>query len=187
LEVPGALFLGLGVAALVVGGRTRRRTLAAPGSAGGSEARGARAMGWSAALFVAALLGALTLGTAGAVRYGAGLVTGMVAIMADLPVPGGPFGSRAAMVMGILLLTWIGAVALWIVAVRGARPRGSVALGAALCVVHLAGGVALGGTYGLWTVPLGLAIALVAPLAAAVVGVARAGDERGSKRSLGRV
>jgi hypothetical protein len=165
LEVPLALFLGLGVAAVVVAGRRRLQ-----GRGGtGRQRGGRRALLWSQGLFAAAVFVAVALAFAGMVRTGAGPVGGMVAIMADLPVPGGPFGSRMASVMGVLLLAWVGAVVAWVVAVaRGARSVPVTALGLALATVHLGGGVALGMTYGAYAVPIGLGIALALPLVASV-------------------
>jgi hypothetical protein len=162
LEVPLVLFLALGVAAVVVAGRRRRQGPVAAHT-------GRRALQWSRGLFVVAVVVALVLGFAGMVRYGAGPVSGMVAIMADLPVPGGPFGSRMASVMGVLLLAWAGAVGAWVVAVaRGADHRSVAPLGLALATVHLGGGVALGWTYDAYAVPVVLGLALALPLATSV-------------------
>jgi hypothetical protein len=169
VEVPLALFLALGVAAVLVAHRARVRETRYGGSAPG----GRRAFLWSLGLFGAAVAVALALGVAGMLRYGTGPVSGLVAIMADVPVPGGPFGSRMALVMGVLLLGWVGAVGAWIVAVAGgahlASPRGIAGLGLALAAVHLAGGCAMGWTYGAFAVPVGLGLALALPLAASVV------------------
>ena len=181
VEVPGALFLGLGVAATLAGARARRRR-DVPGATTSSAAAAvaARAYRWSLGTFLAAVAVAVVLGTAGAVRYGAGFVGGMVAIMADVPVPGGPFGSRAAFLMGLLLLAWIVSVALWIVAVRrGPVPTDArvVRLGVVLAIVHLGGGLALAWSYGAWLVPMGLGLVLAAPLAASAAGLWRAGRQ----------
>lgn len=161
LEVPLALFALAGLAALTAAGRDRRRR-------GGSRAPRAGALTASATLFVAACAAAAALGLAGALRYGAGPVTGMIAVLADVPVPGGPFGSRAAFLLGVLLLAWLAAIGAWVVAVRqGAhrRSRWALPLGAALAGVSLAGGVAMGWTYDASAVPAALGIVLAAPLA----------------------
>ena len=125
----------------------------------------------------AAVAVAATLSAAGAIRYGAGPVDGLIAIMADLPVPGGPFGSRGATVMGLLLLAWVASIALWIRAAGLAgserRPR-LVVLGAALAVVSLATGLAMGWTYDRWSVPVGLGLVLALPLVVASTALAKA-------------
>jgi hypothetical protein len=168
VEVPLVLFLGLGAAAVLVAHRARVRQA----RHGGSPSGGRRAYLWSRGLFGAAVAMAVALAFAGMLRYGTGPVSGLVAVMADLPVPGGPFGSRMALVMGVLLLMWVGAVGAWIAAVAGgahlASPRAIAGLGLALAVVHLAGGFAMGWTYGALGVPVGLGLALALPLTASV-------------------
>ena len=161
VEVPLALFtlVGAGAVTAAVRDRRRRDTSVRP--------RG-RALAWSAALFGAAMVMAAGLGVAGALRYGAGPIDGMIAILADVPVPGGLFGSRAAFVLAALLLIWVAAIAAWVVAVRqGAhrRSRWVVPMGAALALVSLVGGLAMSWTYGGSLVPVVLAIALSTPLA----------------------
>jgi hypothetical protein len=181
VEVPGALFLGLGIGAtLAAAGARRRRDAPGGTTSSAAEAVAARAYRWSLGTFVGGVAVAVALGAAGAVRYDAGLVGGMAAIMADIPVPGGPFGSRAASLMGLLLVAWIVSVVLWIVAVRrGPVPTDArvVRLGAALAVVHLSGGLALAWTYGAYLVPVGLGLVLAAPLAVSAVGLWRTGRE----------
>jgi hypothetical protein len=180
VEVPGGLFLGLGIGAVLAGAAVRRRRSRIGGTEAPHEAAGAHAYRWSVRLFLSAVVAALVLGTAGALRYGTGFVTGMMAIMADVPVPGGPFGSRAAFLIGVLLLVWIVAVWLWIVAARRGRDSDSgrvAVLGVALAVVHSAGGVAVASAYGAWLVPVGLGVVLAAPLAASAIAI---GSWRGS-------
>jgi hypothetical protein len=173
LEVPLAAFLGLGFAAVRVAARERRRRGPATGPA--DDRRAAVVFGWSLGLFAWASAAALALAVAGAVRYGAGPIDGMIAVLADVPVPGGPFGSRGATMMGLLLLAWTGSIALWIWSVRlGAHLRSPwpLRLGLALAAVSLAGGLALGWTYGRWAVPVGLGLVLAVPLGVAVVALA---------------
>lgn len=165
LEVPLGLFAALGVAALAVAGRDRRR-FGAPRSPRG------RALAWSASLFAAALVTAALLGFVGAGRYGGGPVDGMIAVLADLPLPAGPFGSRAAFLLGLLLLAWSAAVGAWVVAIaQGAHRHVAQALplGVALAVVTAAGGVAMGWTYGGSPVPGLLGVALAGPLLGSVL------------------
>lgn len=164
LEVPLALFILVGAAALTVAVRDRRRRDA-----------GAAARGWaltvSAVLFAVATVTAAALGLAGALRYGGGLVDGMIAVLADVPVPGGLFGSRAAFLLALLLLAWVASIGAWSVAIgRGAHrsSRWALPLGAALAVVSLAGAVAMGWTYGGSSVPGALGVVLAAPLALSV-------------------
>ncbi len=166
LEVPLAMFLALGVTATMVSARSRRRVVEVVGDAG-ARSPGALPLGWSAGLFVWACALAGGLAVAGAVRYGTGPVDGLIAIMADVPVPGGPFGSRAATVMGVMMLAWVASIALWIRAVHVgayAWSRWTARVGLALAAVSLAAGVAMAWTYGSWPVPIGLALVLAAPL-----------------------
>jgi hypothetical protein len=175
VEVPGVLFLGLGVGSVLAAVGVRRRRGGAAADPGRREAAGGRAYRWSLRFFAPALLLAVTAGIAGALRYGTGVVSGMVAIMADIPVPGGPFGSRASVLMGLLLLAWVVSIVLWIVAVRRGRvPTASrvMLLGGALAAVSLGGAAAMALDYGLWLVPVGLGLALAAPLAASVFALA---------------
>ena len=168
LEVPLALFAGLGVAALLVALRERRR---AAGSRPRGSATGANALRLAALLLAASVAAAALLGGTGALRYGSGPVDGMIAVLADLAVPGGPFGSRAAFLLAWLLLAWVAAIAAWIVAVdQGAhlRSRWALPLGAALAAVSLAGGVAMAVTYDGSLVPAALGLVLGAPLAVTV-------------------
>ena len=177
LEVPLVAFLGVGVVAAMVSLRQRRREgrdLAGPDVQ--KSVRGAVTLGWSMGLFVWACLMALGLGVAGASRYGTGLVDGVMAIMADVPVPGGPFGSRAATVMGVLMLVWLTSIALWIRSVQLGVHRASAwpsRLGMALAVVSLFSGVAMGWTYGSWVVPIVLGLVLAVPLALSSLSVSR--------------
>ncbi|MBA2666756.1 MAG: hypothetical protein H0U69_06965 [Trueperaceae bacterium] len=86
--MPGLLFLGLGVGALVAARGVRRRTRAPRAEASGGDLAAVRAYRWSLAILVGALVTALTLGAAGALRYGTNVVAGMMAIMADVsPFP----------------------------------------------------------------------------------------------------
>ena len=162
VTAPLALFLALGVAAVVVAWREGRR--AEPAASTGHTPPSLR---WSTGLFLGALTIAAALGLAGTLRYGAGPVDGTIAILADLPVPGGPFGARGATVMGLLMLAWMSAIGFWIRALhvgaqrRSARPR---RLGLALGAVSVAGGVALGWTYGSFGAPLILGLVLGVPL-----------------------
>ena len=164
--VPAALFGLLGLAAwgAVRGSRTRSHRVA------GRAAR--QALRGSAALFGVAVVAVVALGATGMVRYGGGPVDGIVAVMADLPIPGGPFGSRAALAMGVLLLSWLTAHGLWYAAVASgtgvdATGQGSALrtrrLGAALAATSLMGGVSMGVSYGSWVPPI-LALLLVAPV-----------------------
>lgn len=161
--VPAILFLGVGIAAAAAGRRTRRER-ARPARAGATSPAWAGAV-----LFLLAAATAGALAFAGALRYRVGLAEGMVAILADLPVPGGPFGSRTAFVMGLLLLAWLASAFLWIVAVaRGAHRRSPwvAGLGWALTCASLAGGAAMALGYDRSWVPLALAVLLAAPLSA---------------------
>lgn len=162
LEVPLALFAALGVAAVAIGWRDRRAPRV-------RRATGLPPTFWgSATLCAAGLLASAALGVAGAARYGGGLVAGMVAVMADVPVPGGPFGSRAALVMGVLLLLWVTAIALWLACVRQGAHRVSPwpgRLGGALALSSLGGGLAMAWTYGLAWTPAVLGVVLGAPIA----------------------
>jgi hypothetical protein len=189
VEVPGLMFLGLGIGALVATRGIRRRRRAPADGASSDNLAARRAFGWSLAMLITALVTALTLGAAGAVRYGTNVVVGLMAIMADVPVPGGLFGSRAAFLMGLLLLAWIVSVWLWIVAVRrwNGRSNGSLlALGVALAALHLAGGVAMAWAYGEWLVPVGLGLVLAVPLLVSVVGLGQdAWGESGGVRGVG--
>ena len=162
VSVPLVLFLGLGGAAGGVAWRDRRkdaasrRTRAIPAS-----------LRWSVGLFVACLLTAATLGGAGMLRYGAGPVDGMVAILADVPVPGGPFGARDAMVMGVLMISWMAAIGFWVRILHLDAPRLSpwpMRIGLALGLVSLAGGVTMGWTYGSHAVTVVLGLSLAVPL-----------------------
>lgn len=161
VEVPLALFALLGAASLAAVARDRRRL-----------DRAVAPRGWaltaSANLFVTALATAAALGFAGASRYGGGPVDGMIAVLADVPLPGGPFGSRAALLLGVLLLAWLAAIGAWVLAVgQGAhrRSRWALPLGAALAVASLAGGLAMSWTYAGSVVPAALAVALATPVA----------------------
>jgi hypothetical protein len=161
LEVPLALFGGLGAVALWTARRTRRRPAAAwralPATFRGSVAS-----------FVAAIAIALLLGVAGAVRYGSGPIDGMIAVMADLPIPGGPFGSRAALLLGVLLLMWVTSIGLWIASVALGAPRGSpwpARFGVVLAGASLAGGLAMSAAYAFSLVPVLLGSVLAVPLA----------------------
>ena len=119
---------------------------------------------------------ALSLAAFGASRYPAGLVDGMVAAMADLPVPAGPFGSRDALVMGVLLLAWSGAVACWVrsVSVGAARAsRWPAALAIGIGIVTLIGGALMGWTYRSPVVPGTLGLVLGIPLIAAGLALLR--------------
>lgn len=161
--VPAVLFLGVGIAAVGAGRRARRE-------AGRPVRAGAVApVRASAALFLLAGAAATTLAFAGALGYASGLASGMVAILADLPVPGGPFGSRAAFVMGLLLLAWLASAFLWIVGVaRGAHRRSPwvARLGWALTCASLTGGAVMALGYDRSWVPPALAALLAVPLAA---------------------
>lgn len=169
MSVPLVLFLGLGGAAGGAAWRDRRRRDAVSGS----PAMPASLL-WSAGLFVAALVAAASLGLAGMLRYGAGPVDGMIAILADVPVPGGPFGARDAMVMSVLMLAWMGAIGFWSRSVHVGAHRSSpwpVRLGLALGLVSLAGGLAMGWTYGSYGVPVLLGASLAVPLVWASMSV----------------
>jgi len=182
LEVPLALFLALGVTATMVSARGRRDVVAAVAD-DGVRSPGALPLGWSAGVFAWACVLAAGLAVAGVVRYGTGPVDGLIAIMADVPVPGGPFGSRAATVMGVMMLAWVASIALWIRAVHvGAHvwSRWTARVGLGLAAVSLGVGVAMAWTYGSWPVPIGLALVLAVPLGACSLALRR-------RRSGGRV
>jgi hypothetical protein len=169
VEVPGGLFALLGSWALLAVARRRGLT-----SGGGRHARAAasfrRAMRASLLAASIASLVALALGVAGAVRYGTDPIVGMMAIMADLPVPGGLFGSRAAFLLALVMLTWSGAFVLWIVAAARAETRAErrrlALLGIALAGTHLAGSLAMTLAYGA-VVPVALGLVLALPFGAA--------------------
>lgn len=180
LEVPLVAFLALGLSASMVSMRQRRLGGGGTFTRSGALPPGSLALGWSVGLFGWACSLALALGVAGAGRYGTGLIDGVIAIMADVPVPGGPFGSRAAAVMGVLLLAWMASIGLWIRAVHlGAHLRSPwpARHAMALALVSLGVGVAMGWTYGGWSVPVGLGLVLAVPLvwSATRLGHARAG------------
>jgi hypothetical protein len=168
LEAPLMIFLGLGGAALLATSRRRQRHREPGGAAGGAtRARGSLAFAWSFGSFVAACVMALGLGVAGMARYGTGLAAGSMAIMADVPLPGGPFGSRGSVAMGVLLLVWMASLALWTLAIhRGAHLRSPwpVRMVLAVAAVGLIAAVTVGWDYGRWAVPLGLGAVLVLPL-----------------------
>ncbi len=191
LEVPLALFLALGVTATMVSARGRRRWEGVAADAG-ARSPGALPLAWSAGVFVWACALAAGLAVAGAARYGTGPIDGLIAIMADVPVPGGPFGSRAATVMGVLMLAWVASIALWIRAVYvGAHVWSpwTARVGLALAVVSLAAGAAMAWTYGSWPLPIGLALVLAAPLGVCSLALRRwrlAGHAlNGTSRPLG--
>ena len=166
LEVPLALFVVLGIASTVAS-RRRARSWMRDGAEPAGRTRAAVMLGWSVGLFGWACAVALGLAVFGAARYGGGPVDGLIAAMADVPVPGGPFGSRTALVMGVLLLTWTASIALWIAAVRHgthAHVRATARFGRVLAIVSLAAGVAMGWTYGAWATPVGLGLVLAVPL-----------------------
>jgi hypothetical protein len=177
VEVPLALFAALGAVAVAVAVRARGR-FGAPGPPRG------RALTWSAGLFAAALGMAATLGVAGTLRYGGGPIDGLIAVLVDLPVPAGPFGSRAAFLLGVLLLAWLAAIGAWVLAVgQGAHRHApwAVPLGGALAIVSLAGGIAMAWTYGGSLVPAALGVVLAGPLAGSALllrGVALAAPPR---------
>lgn len=155
--IPFVLFAALGALALGTAMRSRR-------GAGRNRRRVSKALRWSVGVALTAGVLALGLGIAGAMRYDTGLVVGLIAVLADLPVPGGPFGSRAAAVMGVLMLGWLGAVGAWIGSIP-TGPRMPVAtVGALLGGVSLLGGVLLGSAYGALAVPLALGVVLGIPL-----------------------
>jgi len=161
VEVPLALFALLGFASLAAAARDRRRL-------DGAVVPRGWALTASAGLFAAALATAAALGFAGAVRYGGGPVDGMIAVLADVPLPGGPFGSRAALLLGVLLLAWLAAIGAWVLAVgQGAhrRSRWALPLGTVLAFVSLAGGIAMSWTYGGSVVPAALGLVLATPVA----------------------
>ncbi len=175
LEVPLAMFLALGVTATMVSARGRRRWSDVVAGAG-ARSPGALPLAWSAGTFVWACALAGGLAAAGAVRYGTGPIDGLIAIMADVPVPGGPFGSRAATVMGVMLLAWVASIALWIRAVHvGAHvwSAWTARVGLGLAAVSLLAGVAMALTYGSWPVPIGLALVLALPLGACSLALRR--------------
>jgi hypothetical protein len=183
LEVPLTLFAALGVAALLVLARDRRR------AGGPSTARpraAAVAAHVAAALLVASLASALLLGGAGALRYGGGLTHGLIAVLADLPVPGGLFGSRAAFLLAWLLLAWVAAIAAWIVAVAaGAHLRSSRrirVLGGALASISLGGALAMAAAYDGSLVPAVLGLVLAGPLAVTAGGIRRTQSGPGRTR-----
>lgn len=174
LEAPLALFAGLGVAAAALVRRERRRLVRSRHAHAGLPAT----FWGSAGLAATGVLVVAALGVAGALRYGGGPVDGLIAIMADVPVPGGPFGSRAALLLGVLLLAWVAAVALWLACLHQGAHRASpwpARLGVALAFVSLGGGLALVWTYGLAWSPVLLGTVLAAPLAWAARVAARAG------------
>lgn len=183
---PAALFVVLlaatGRAMGALRARARRRAMPSAPVAGPVNPRAAYALRWSTALFLGACVAALALGTAGAARYGAGPVDGMVAIMADLPLPGGPFGSRGATMMGVLLVAWIATHGTWLGAVHLGAGAPTVRLGMAIGAVTLVAGAAMAWTYGAWMVPIGLAALLGLPVLvlAGVVRSAEAGWGRGA-------
>ena len=170
--VPATLFSVLSISALAVVARRRRSNGVAlhesseierpPRRSGTADA--SDALTWSAAIAGIAVVLAVALGLTGALRYATDPVTGMMSVLADVPVPGGPFGSRAAMVMGVLLLAWCIAIGTWIRAAATAR-RGPVrAVGVALGAISLAGGLAMGIAYGSLLVPGVLGLILGVPL-----------------------
>ncbi len=162
MEVPLTLFSAFGGLALVVAARERRR-----GRTPGDPATLPTSVRVGVGLLVASFALAVALGAAGAVRYGAGPIAGMVAILADLPVPGGPFGSRAATLMGVLMLAWLAAIGAWIRTLHLGAHRNSPwprRLGGTLGGASLGVGVAIGWTYGSFGVPMALALPLAAPL-----------------------
>ena len=182
LEVPLVLFAGLGAAALFVASRERRRAAA---SRPRGSATATNALRLAALLLAMSVAAASLLGSAGGLRYGGGPVDGMIAVLADLAVPGGPFGSRAAFLLAWLLLAHMAAIAAWIVAVdRGAhlRSRWAPPLGAVLAAVSLGGGVAMAVTYDNSLVPAALGLVLGAPLAVTVWQVRKSASSAASGR-----
>lgn len=168
-SVPLVLFLAMAVTAIV---GTRRGLSKSAHRLLGAK----RAFVWSLSLAGACvvLAGALALG--GMLRYGAGPVDGMVAILADVPVPGGPFGSRDALVMGLMMVGWCAAIGAWARAAALAAPGQSPGIGRfgfLLGLTSLLTGVGLGWTYGAFFVPVVLGAVLGAPLMVCGVMVSR--------------
>jgi hypothetical protein len=156
--IPLALFGLLGGAGLVAG---RRRE--------GGQGPASRPWGRIAStLFVTAGVAALALAVTGMARYGGGPSDGLVAIVADLPVPGSVFGSRAATVMSVLMVAWLGAIGAWFAAARhhesGDGP-GLAVLGAALATVTLASAAVMSVSYGGSWVPVAQGLVLAVPVA----------------------
>lgn len=184
--VPGALFAALGTAALVTTGRVVRRfPRYVPAPPDGTTVR-PRLLWASGALLVLASIVATTLGVAGAVRYGGGPVAGMIAILADVNVPGGPFGSRGAFLLAVLLLVWVGAIAAWIVGVAQGTHLATpwtVRLGTAFAVLSVVAGTAMAWTYGGSWVPLALGAILAVPIGTCAVWLAR---DRGANEIAAR-
>ena len=176
LEVPFALFLLLGVASTVTSTRGARRWR--PGAVAPAVGpRGGVLLAWSVGLFVWACAVAVGLAAVGTARYGGGPVDAMIAVLADVHVPGGAFGSRAALVMGVLLLAWVGSIATWTGAVRrGAHARfaATTHIARAIALVSLIGGAAMAWTYASWSTPLGLALVIAVPLWASAGRLERA-------------
>lgn len=197
---PGAVGVPLTIFAVLSGlavsvalrSRSRRRAGAgvgpyAPGDRPSARSAGTlvpHALRWSIALAVLACVLAVSLGAAGALRYGADPVTGMMAAMADVALPGGPFGSRAALAMGALLLAWCGAVGSWIRAVATQRPGSVRVVGSALGAISLVGGLAMGIAYGALAVPGVLGVVLGVPL---IVAAWLAGPRTGGEEPLARL
>lgn len=172
LEVPLVLFLALGAAVLATTNRVLRR---APGEAREPD-RWRFALRVSGTLWAVACAAGGALALVGVVRYGGGPIAGTLAVLADLDVPGGPFGSRAATLLGVLLLAWCTGIASWSVAVGRGAHRASpwaVHLGTAFVLASAATGLAMAWTYdGAW-VPLLLAAVLAVPLGLASLRLGR--------------
>lgn len=173
LEIPMMMFLGLGVAAGLVSWRRR------PLRARADDQSVPPALRFSMAAAVISSAGGLALAVAGMLRYGGGPLEGLIAAMADLPVSGGPYGSRDALVLGLVMLAWLAAIGAWVRALGVAGPRHARRVaywGLFLAGVSLAMGVLVGWTYGSYPVPVALGVALGAPLLMAAVAALPRGE-----------
>jgi hypothetical protein len=134
-----------------------------------------RRAGWASAVLA---MGAALAGAYGWLAYGRAGAGGLLAGLSHVPVlPWNPLVSRVSLFLGVAIVGWLVAGALW----AGSRPApgspawAGVGVGLGAGVLGVAGAVVV--EYGVLSLPLGMAAGMVIPLALVVAtGGARPGQ-----------
>jgi hypothetical protein len=134
-----------------------------------SRASALRRAGWASAVLAASVVLA---GAYGWLAYGRAGAAGLVAGLSHVPVlPWNPLVSRVSLMLGVGIVGWLVAGALWARArpAPGSLAWAGVAVGLGAGVLGVAGAVVV--EYGVLSLPLGMAAGMVIPLA--ILGAGR--------------
>jgi hypothetical protein len=125
-----------------------------------------RRAGWASAVLAA---GVVIAGTYGWLAYGRSGAAGLLAGLSHVPVlPWNPLVSRVSLFLGVAIVGWLLAGALWARSrpAPGSQAWAGVGVGLGAGVLAVAGAVVV--EYGVLSLPLGMAAGMVIPLALVV-------------------